>query len=443
MPEALNELWFALPVRGRDLAVLLAWLAPAALAGALILRGHRAGPLVAALLWRFRWSNLLFSGLIAVSVGLGVALVAQERALRQGTAKAADKFDVILAAPGDQIRMLLAAVYLQPTDAPLLRGDVLARLQADPQVDLAAPIAFGDSFDGAPVVGSTAQFVEHLSGPLAAGRLFAREDEAVAGALASVDVGDSFTPVHGHGPAASAGETHDGVTIRVVGRMAPTGSPWDRAIVVPVENVWTVHGLANGHAPSAGDRLGPPFDPDYFPGTPAFLVRADEIWKNYAIQARYDGEGVMAFFPGSVLGRLLALLGDMREMMSLMAVATQALVAAGVLAGLVALTRLFSRRFALLRALGAPRRFVFAVVWSYAAALIGAGCAMGLAFGWIAAQVVSRIVTARTDVLVAPALGFAEAHLVAAFFSLATLLALLPAFGAYRRGVVEDLRAAA
>lgn len=442
MRDALDELWFALPVWGQDLAVLVAWLAPAAIAGALILRGHRAMPLVAALLWRFRWSNLLFCGLIAVSVGLGVALVAQERALRQGTAKAADKFDVILAAPGDQIRMLLAAVYLQPTDAPLLRGDLLARLQDDPQIDLVAPIAFGDSHDGAPVVGSTAQFVEHLSGPLAEGRMFAREDEAVAGALASVEVGQGFTPVHGHGPAAG-GEAHDGVTMRVVGRMAPTGSPWDLAIVVPVESVWSVHGLANGHAPAAGDRLGPPFDPEYFPGTPAFLVRADEIWKNYAIQARYDDEGVMAFFPGAVLARLLGLLGDMREMMSVMAVATQALVAAGVLAGLVALTRLFSRRFALLRALGAPRRFVFAVVWSYAAALIGAGCALGLVFGWGAAQVVSRIVTARTDVAVAPALGFAEAHLVAAFFSLATLLALLPAFGAYRRGVAEDLRAAA
>ncbi len=78
----------------------------------------------------------------------------------------------------------------------------------------------------------------------------------------------------------------------------------------------------------------------------------------------------MAFFPGAVLAQLHALMGDIRQIMSVMAVLTQVLVTAGVLTGLIALARLFARRLALLRALGAPGRFVFAVVWSYAATLI-------------------------------------------------------------------------
>jgi putative ABC transport system permease protein len=326
--------WADLPAWVQDALTLTALLLPAAAVGWAVNRGYRTGAMTRALLWRFRATNLLFVVLIALSVGLGIAVIAQERALRQGTARAAAKFDVIVAVPGDRIRMLLAAVYLQPSDAPLLRGALLAELQADPQIDLLAPIAFGDSFQDAPIVGTTADFVTHLSGALASGRMFAASDEAVAGDLAPVEDGTPFTPLHGHGDAAE--DLHGDNEITVVGRMNPTGSPWDRAILVPIENIWKVHGLAFGHAPESADQIGPPFDPDFFPGTPAFLLHSDEIWDNYAVQARYDNAGSMAFFPGAVLAQLHSVLGDVREMMSLMAVLTQVLVAAGVLAGLVA-----------------------------------------------------------------------------------------------------------
>jgi len=32
-----------------------------------------------------------------------------------------------------------------------------------------------------------------------------------------------------------------------VGRLGPTGTPWDNAIIVPVEAVWLVHALSSGH----------------------------------------------------------------------------------------------------------------------------------------------------------------------------------------------------
>ncbi|MFN3527403.1 MAG: ABC transporter permease, partial [Paracoccus sp. (in: a-proteobacteria)] len=178
-------------------------------------------------------------------------------------------------------------------------------------------------------------------------------------------------------------------------RMAPTGSPWDRAILVPVEGVWEVHGLANGHALSEGDRIGPPFDAEYFPGTPAILVRADSLAGHYALQSRYSRPDMMAFFPGTVLAQMHGLMRDVREAMSLLAVVTQVLVTVSILAGLVILTRIFARGLALLRAIGAGRRFVFAVVWSYSATLIATGSLAGLALGWLAALGFSRIITAR------------------------------------------------
>ncbi len=433
------EAWASLPVAAQDALLTLLLLLPGLLAGLLALRGFAPWPLVRALLRRFRGPNAVFVLLIAVSVGVGVGLTAQERALREGSARAAAPFDVIVGAPGSEVTLTLAAVYLQPSDVPLVTGAQFAEVAADPDVAMAAPIAFGDSHDGAPVVGTTAEFVERLAGPLAEGRAFAAHGEAVAGAFAAVAVSESFAPAHGHGEAADA-HAHGGFTYRVVGRMAPTGSPWDRALLVPVEAVWEVHGLATGHAPERGEALGPPFDAAYFPGTPAILVEPHELWQAYAIKTRYTRPDLMATFPGTVLAQLHGLLRDVREAMSLLALVTQGLVAVAVLAGLALLVRLFARGLALLRALGAPRRFVLAVVWGYAAALLAAGGLLGLALGWAAAQALSRVVTARTDVLVTARVGWTEAQLAAGFVSLALILALLPALLASRRPLLPDLR---
>lgn len=437
--NSLSDLWAGLPAGVQDVAFALLLLLPGLLTGWIVLRGYAPGRLVRAMLRRFGATNAVFVGLIAVSVAIGVGLTAQERGLRQGSARAAEGFDLILAAPGSEITMLLAAVYLQPSDVPLLDGAQFAEIAVDPDVALAAPIAFGDSFDGFPVIGTTADFVTHLAGPLAEGRMFATSAEAVAGAFAPVVTGQTITPAHGHGAFAET-EAHEGSAYVITGRMAPTGSPWDRAILVPIEGVWEVHGLANGHAPAAGDRIGPPFDADYFPGTPAILVRAEALWSNYALQSRYSRADMMAFFPGTVLAQMHGLMRDVREAMSLLAVITQVLVTVSILAGLVILTRIFARGLALLRAIGAARRFVFAVVWSYSAALIVTGSVLGLACGWVAAAAFSRIITARTDILVTASVTWTEVHLVAAFVSLTLLLALVPAWVATRRHLLTDLR---
>jgi len=439
LPDILLDSWQALSPLAQDSLVLAALLSPALLAGLVVTFGYRPFALVRSLLWRYRWTNLVFVALIAVSVGLGVGLTAQERGLRQGTARAAEKFDLIVSAPGSEITMLFAAVYLQPSDVQLLDGAEYEKISSNENVSLAAPIAYGDSFEGSPVVGTTPEFVAHLSGPLAQGHMFARSGEAVAGSAVDLALNAAFTPAHGVGADAEH-EAHSGAQTVIVGRMAATGSPWDKAILVPVEAVWEVHGLANGHAPEHKDQIGPPFDPAYFPGTPAVMVHADALWANYALKSEFTTDKTMAFFPGAVLSRLHALMGDVRQIMSLMAVVTQVLVTAGVLTGLVVLTRLFSRRLALLRALGAPRRFVFAVVWCYAATLIAGGAVLGLGAGFAATGIISREISRRTDILVRAGLAWPEFHLIAGFVSLTLLLALAPAYLALNRPVIPDLR---
>jgi putative ABC transport system permease protein len=322
---------------------------------------------------------------------------------------------------------------------PLLDGATYQRIATHENVTLAAPLGFGDSFGSAPVVGTTAAFVRHLSDDRIEGRLWQSHEEAVIGAKTPLAIGDVFEPAHGIGDGAED-HAHEGAGIAVVGRMAPTGTPWDRAILIPIETVWEVHGIASGHAPDRRDQIGPPFDAAYFPGTPAIIVQAENLWANYALKSEFTDARTMAFFPGTVLASLYSIMGDIRQVMSLMTLVTQSLVAASVLLGLFILSRLFQRQMAVLRALGAPARFVFAVLWSYAATLLVTGAILGAGLGVATAAGLSRAVTARTDIAINASPGWAELHYLAGFISLMTLFSLLPALAVHRRSIVAGLR---
>jgi putative ABC transport system permease protein len=124
-----------------------------------------------------------------------------------------------------------------------------------------------------------------------------------------------------------------------------------------------------------------------------------------------------------------------------MSVITQVLVAASVLLGLSILTRLVQRQTAMLRALGAPRRFVVAVIWSYGVTLLSLGTLGGVLVGWGAAELLSRVVTSHTDILVQASLGWGEIHLAAAFLTVTSILSLVPALAIPRQPITEGLRA--
>jgi len=116
------------------------------------------------------------------------------------------------------------------------------------------------------------------------------------------------------------------------------------------------------------------------------------------------------------------------------------LVASAVLVGLTMMVRLFARRLSLLVVLGAPVRFVYAVVWSYASMLVFVGSLLGLLLGFVATFIISMLVTKQTDILVEASLAWPEFHLVAAFFAVMSLAALILAFFARNQASIERLR---
>src|SRR5499426_2130576 len=116
-------------------------------------------PVVRAELRRAGVSTVAAITLIAIAVALGVAVTAQERALRVGSARAADPFDIVVGARGSPTQLVLSSIYLQPGGLELVPGEIVDRVMAERGVTWAAPLAFGDSYRGAPVVGTTTAYL--------------------------------------------------------------------------------------------------------------------------------------------------------------------------------------------------------------------------------------------------------------------------------------------
>ena len=371
------------------------------------------------------WRAALAMGLlVALATAMGTGVGALERASRRAAAQAADAFDLVIGAPGGAQQLVLASVYLQPDAIPLMDGAILARVLAEKEAVWASPIGFGDQWRGHPVVGVGPEFVTRggRSG-LAMGRVFAAEEEAVIGSAVPLQLGEKFSPMHGL-VETHEGHVHSEIAYAIVGRLPPTGTPWDRAILVPIESVWELHGLGNGHPPGV-ERVGPPWEQPS--GVPAVVVKPRSIAGAYQLRARYRAPGSTAVFPGEVLAGLFRTLGDVRAVLSAMAAATAALVVSAIFLAFIALVAARAREHAVLRAIGAPTLYIVGALWIELAILLGAAVLLGTSLGWVLASVAGSWLGAAAGIAVSVPLGWNEVALSAAILAAALAAAALPA----------------
>lgn len=257
---------------------------------------------------------------LALSLSLGVGVSMTERAVRQGTARAGDAFDLLVGAQGSSVQLMLGAVYLRPQSLPLVPGGAVTEILTQEGVVWAAPLAFGDRWNASPLVGTTTDMVT-LGGnrTLAEGRAFAAQDEAVLGAGVPLRLGEAFSPMHGQ--VSASHNEHGHVRYKAVGRLPETGTPWDNAILIPIESVWAVHDALPdaGHGLPLGHLFEGKGSP--LPGVSAVVVKPESIAAAYRLRAFWqtatlpDADGrpvnMQGVFTGEVLTELFATLGDM------------------------------------------------------------------------------------------------------------------------------------
>lgn len=395
--------------------------------------------------------------LAAAAAALGVTVTLQERALRLGSARAAAPFDLVIGAPGSETQLVLSSVFLQPAPLPLVAPEVLASLRADPRVEAAVPVGFGDFIESNPIIGTTSDAIAMFGG-LSEGTGFDHFGDAVAGAQVARAIGSTFRPFHGN--AGEAGEVHAHMEYRITGKLAPTGTPWDRAILVPIQAVWDVH--ADYHNDEAEEEHDHDHDHDHDhegkaasrpvdetkltasdnPGVPAIVVKPKSIGDAYNLRLEYRAnERTMAVFPAEVLTRLYGTLGDARRVLALVAAGAQALVGAAIL--MVIATHVLQRRrqIGALRAFGAPRMAVLSIVWLETFILLAAGLVAGFAVGYGAALFLSRRLGEASGIAMPVEFHASDLWMLLAFLAATAVATLLPAAIAYRQTPAQALRA--
>lgn len=401
---------------------------------------------------------MLLMLLIALATALGVAVTLQERALRLGSARAAAPFDLVVGAAGSETQLVLSSVFLQPAPLMLTKPDVLAELRADPRVEAAIPVGFGDFIEGAPIIGVTSEALAMLGG-LAEGEGFHDMRDAIAGAKVGRNVGSKFHPFHGN--AGEAGEVHAEVEYHIVGRLKPSGTAWDKAILVPIQSVWNAHEHEHDHENEDHDHGHAEHDDHgsehaheehehideaellepQKTGVPAIIVKPRTIADAYNLRQQYRSGDTVAVFPAEVLTRLYGTLGDARLILSSVAVGAQALVGAAILMIVVMQVMQRRRQIGALRAFGASRTTILAMVWGGIFAILLAGLLIGFAIGYFAARVLSQTLSGVSGIVMPVEFHSTDAQTLLMFLLVAAIATLVPAAIAFRQSPAQALRA--
>jgi len=237
----------------------------------------------------------------------------------------------------------------------------------------------------------------------------ALEDLAIATmATASVDDGH----VHGEEYA-------------VVGILAPTGGPVDRAILVDIESAWLVHG-----------QIAPELR-----GVTAILYTAESPGDYYAVAQEIDaGPDAQAVFTGAVFGQLRGFVAQGEAAYGALSALILALAALTVWLNVYSGALERRRTSALLRALGAGRALIFMLVVVETGLTVVAGIAVGTLGSYVLTLVGGNLLAANLGFSLPPA-EF-DVGLVARVLPLIPLgiaAALGPAWRSSRTTPLDDL----
>ena len=344
-------------------------------------------------------------------------------------------FDAVLGARGSKLQLVLNAIFhLEASPGNIAAADY-EMIRRHPAVKAAIPLALGDTVEGWRIAGTTAQLfdeIEYLPGKryaFAAGRNFKLgEHGAVVGSYVAQQlgwkVGTHFHPHHGLSEEAGHEHTEH---YDVVGILAPTNTPVDRVVWIPLEGVQTM----SGHNPLAATEL----------SAVLIQLRAPTAGLMMSNQLNAAGGKLTFAYPiGSIVAELFNKISWVDRVLTLVAWLVAAVAAGSVLVGIYNSMSARARDIAILRALGARRRTVFGAVVGEAAAVGLLGAAAGFAVYAGLGGAVAALIQAQTGVVIAPwqwhpVFWWTPAVLV----GLCVLGGLVPAFKAYRVPVAETI----
>jgi putative ABC transport system permease protein len=341
--------------------------------------------------------------------------------------------------------------------------DSVHQLAKHRSVSWVVPLSLGDSHRGFPVLGTTPAFFQHFAygdkQPLVLqqGAVFADTLDGLYEAVIGAEVarkmgyglGQSITLGHGmhdHDHQGEQADEHADKPFKVVGILAPTGTPVDRTVHVSLQALEALHlGWVAGTAMPGGQI---PADqarkfnlqPEEVTAALVGLKSRAAVFNVQRFVNFYEEEALMGVMPGVALGELWSVLG----------LGENALLAVSALVALVSVVSLMAvvlaglnerrRELAVLRAVGAAPRHVLGLLTLEGVWVTGVGVLLGvllahagmaLATPWLQQSLGIRLQLATP----LPT----QLALVGAVLLAGLLASLGPAWRAYRLSLADGL----
>ena len=407
--------------------------------------------------WRYLWGRTFVTILTVTGIVLGAALIVTvltlQRESKTGFLSEGGQFDLVVGAKGSSLQLVLSSIY--HLDSPI--GNIpyarFAALTQDARVASAVALGLGDNYHGYRIVGTDTTLFslpdrrdpKKLLFNLAEGTLFQKDFEAVVGAQVARQTGlkrgDTFVGTHGLTVTPGTSE-HHAFPYKVVGVLTPSGSSSDNAIYVTLPSVWRIHEKeAETHRQIAGVA------PNATPSTKdlevtAVLLRLKTVGLRLLMSQEIQKQTeAMAAIP---VNEMLRLYQQVLRPMQFLLLAVAALVvivsALSITATLYQAAERRRRDLAVMRALGAHPREIFALVVLEALLVTVLGLATGWLLGHGGLALAMPYFRDSLGISLSPWMSDRVEILSLGLVALGGLLAgILPAAQAYRREAVTDL----
>ncbi|MFW1584217.1 ABC transporter permease [Vibrio parahaemolyticus] len=409
------------------------------------------------LAWKSLMNRKATAMLTIMTVAISVILLLGVERIRT---QAKDSFantisgtDLIVGGRSGQVNLLLYSVFRIGNATNNIDWKSYQEVSQHRAVDWAIPISLGDSHKGFRVMGTNHSYFEHYKygskQPLtfSKGKEFNGLFETVLGSDVAKQLGYQIGSeiIIAHGISDVDFSRHDKLPFKVVGILAPTGTPVDKTVHVSLEAIEAIH-----VGWESGARLGPTPDAkvlqerDFQPKQiTAMLVGLKSRIQTFALQRQinnYPKEPLSAIMPGVAL----------HELWGMMSVAEQALMAVSgfvVIAGLLGmlsslLTSLQERRreMAILRAMGARPRHVFSLLISEASLLTAAGIVTGVLGLYAILALLQPLIQQHYGInLTLSTLSAYEWMLLSFVQCAGIVIGFIPAFRAYRQSLSDGM----
>ncbi|HHC7348492.1 ABC transporter permease [Vibrio parahaemolyticus] len=409
------------------------------------------------LAWKSLMNRKATAVLTIMTVAISVILLLGVERIRT---QAKDSFantisgtDLIVGGRSGQVNLLLYSVFRIGNATNNIDWKSYQEFSQHRAVDWAIPISLGDSHKGFRVMGTNHSYFEHYKygskQPLtfSKGKEFNGLFETVLGSDVAKQLGYQIGSeiIIAHGISDVDFSRHDKLPFKVVGILAPTGTPVDKTVHVSLEAIEAIH-----VGWESGARLGPTPDAkvlqerDFQPKQiTAMLVGLKSRIQTFALQRQinnYPKEPLSAIMPGVAL----------HELWGMMSVAEQALMAVSgfvVIAGLLGmlsslLTSLQERRreMAILRAMGARPRHVFSLLISEASLLTAAGIVTGVLGLYAILALLQPLIQQHYGInLTLSTLSAYEWMLLSFVQCTGIVIGFIPAFRAYRQSLSDGM----